>query len=146
MIHGSFEYTLNMEDNKAGEKKLPLSGVCTFEVINTKPRGSKAGLDKDGKPVEGAKVWDSVPRMRVWPSQIVQDRVERAYGLGEHEDLEVKHYGIFKEDEPEVTEAVEDVKEQSVEEHKAAKKAAKATVKAAKKAEPVDALDELDEI
>ena len=40
MIHGSFEYTLNMEDNKAGEKKLPLSGVCTFEVINTKPRVS----------------------------------------------------------------------------------------------------------
>lgn len=93
MIHGTTEFVLNDED-----KKLPLAGVGTFQVLETKPRGSKAGLDEEGNPVEGAKVWPCVPRFRFYPSSVIDNLLEQEYGLEDH-GVEVKHYGIFKTDE-----------------------------------------------
>lgn len=94
IYHGSVEFVLNDADHK-----VPLAGVCTLEILETKPRGSKAGLDKDGNPIEGAEVWEVVPRMRVNSSSVVNKYVEWKYGLGNHTDVEEKHYGIFKSDE-----------------------------------------------
>lgn len=88
-MHGTVELTMNVEG-----KSIPLSGVGTFEVLETKPRGSKAGLDKDGNPVEGAKVWDCVPRFRFYPSSTIDKMLEQAYGFADH-GIETKHYGIF---------------------------------------------------
>lgn len=108
-IHGTTEFVLNIEGD---EKKLPLAGVGTFCILETKPRGSKAGLDKDGNPIEGAKVWDCVPRFRFYPSSVTEKMVEQVYGCADH-GIEISHYGIFKTDDAaEVTEAeVEEVVE-----------------------------------
>jgi nucleoid DNA-binding protein len=102
MIHGTVELTVNVEG-----KSIPLSGVGTFEVLETKPRGSKAGLDKDGNPIEGAKVWDCVPRFRFYPSSAIDKMLEQIYGLADH-GIEMKHYGIF------AGEAVEETAEEEV--------------------------------
>lgn len=89
---GTIQFVLKQDD-----KKLALSGIANFEVLETKPRGSKAGLDKDGNPVDGAKVWPCVPRFRMYPSSVVDKLVEKAYGLGDHDDVELKDYGIYVE-------------------------------------------------
>lgn len=103
VIHGTVEHVLNIED-----RKLPLAGVGTFEILETKPRGSKAGLDKDGNPIEGAEAWACVPRFRFYTSSVIDKLVEHSYGLGDH-DIEEKHYGVYKEETSavEVEEAVE---------------------------------------
>lgn len=109
IIHGTVEHVINLE---GAEKKLPLAGVGTFEILETKPRGSKAGLDKDGNPIEGAEAWPCVPRFRFYPSSVIDNLVEFSYGLGDH-DIEVKHYGVYKTEEAveakaeEVNDAVE---------------------------------------
>lgn len=107
IIHGTVEHIIHIQD-----KKLSLSGVGTFQVLETKPRGSKAGLDENGKAVEGAEVWPCVPRFRFYPSSVIDNLVEKSYGLGNHEDLEEKHYGIYRPEEA----------EQGAEDKKAAKK------------------------
>ena len=94
IYHGSIEFAINQED-----KKVPLSGVCTIEILETKPRGSKAGLDENGNPIEGAEVWPCVPRARFYPSSVVDKYVEYKYGLGNHEDVVEIHYGIYKTDD-----------------------------------------------
>lgn len=102
IIHGTTEFVLNIEGE---EKKLPLAGVGTFCILETKPRGSKAGLDKDGNPIEGAKIWDCVPRFRFYPSSVTEKMVEQVYGCADH-GIEVEHYGIFKTAD-EVAEGIE---------------------------------------
>lgn len=99
IIHGTVEHVLHIED-----KKLPLAGVGTFEVLETKPRGSKAGLDKDGNAIEGVEAWPCVPRFRFYPSSVVDNLVEYSYGLGDHQ-VEEKHYGIYKTEDAVQTEA-----------------------------------------
>jgi len=154
LFHGTVEFVLNDED-----KKLPLAGVATFEILETKPRGSKAGLKQvvkeDGSKVweedPDAEAWDVVPRFRVYPSSVIDTLVEYKYGLGGH-SVEEKHYGIFKPDEE--TEAEFKAKDtaKKADKDKAAK-VAKAP-KAKKAAEPEgsveddldDALADLDEI
>lgn len=113
IIAGTVEFTLKQED-----KKLPLAGVGTFEIMETKPRGSKAGLDKEGNPIEGAEAWPCVPRFKFYPSSITDKIVEHAYGLGGHEDIEEKHYGIYApeavvEEKSEKAENKADVKEEA---------------------------------
>lgn len=106
IIHGTVELTMNAEG-----KSIPLSGVGTFEVLETKPRGSKAGLDKDGNPIEGATAWDCVPRFRFYPSSTIDKMLEQAYGFADH-GIETKHYGIFVTEEAvEEVEAVEATEE-----------------------------------
>lgn len=101
IIHGTVEFTLNQED-----LKLPLAGVGNFEILKTKPRGSKAGLDKEGNPIEGATPWEFVPRFRFYPSVAVDRVVENSFDFGDH-DIEPKHYGIYVEDLDEVPEESE---------------------------------------
>ena len=103
LIHGTVELTMNVEG-----KSIPLSGVGTFEVLETKPRGSKAGLDKDGNAIEGAKVWDCVPRFRFYPSSTIDKMLEQEYGLADH-GIEMKHYGIYAAETAEEVEAEEEV-------------------------------------
>lgn len=95
--HGTVEFVLNLEDHR-----LPLAGVGSFEVIETKPRKTKAGLDKDGNPIEGAEVWPCVPRYRYYPSTVVDGLVEKTYGLGDHDDIKVEHYGLYATDSEDV--------------------------------------------
>lgn len=92
IMAGTVQFTLNQEDHK-----LPLAGVGNFEVIKTQPRGSKAGLDKEGNPIPGAEVWEFVPRYRFYPSVAVERVVEDFFGLGGHE-LDKVNYGIYAED------------------------------------------------
>lgn len=92
MVHGTVELCLNLDDNS-----ISLSGVGTFEILKTKPRGSKAGLDKDGKPIEGAEAWDFVPRFRFFPSTAINNLLEQHYGLADH-GVVPKHYGLFATD------------------------------------------------
>lgn len=109
MIHGTTEFVLNIEGE---EKKLPLAGVGTFCILETKPRGSKAGLDKDGNPIEGAEVWNCVPRFRFYPSSVTAKMVEQVYGCADH-GITISHYGIFKteDDAVEATETAEAIEE-----------------------------------
>ena len=129
-MHGTVEFVLNIQEgtdaegNKTG-KKLPLSGVGTFEILETKPRGSKAGLDPEGNPIEGAEVWPCVPRFRFYPSSTIDNLCEFKYGLGNHE-IEEKHYGIFAP----VEEAPAKDDKKATEPKKADKKAPKAEAKA----------------
>ena len=92
--HGTVEFVINIEGEN---KKLPLAGVGTFEILETKPRGSKAGLDPEGNSIEGAIPWPCVPRFRFYPSVTIDNLVEYSYGLGEHEinEDEIKHYGLY---------------------------------------------------
>lgn len=146
ITHGTTEFVLNIEEtvdeegNKSG-KKLPLAGVGTFCILETKPRGSKAGLDKDGNPIEGAEVWACVPRYRFYPSSVTEKLVEQAYGLADH-GVEVEHYGIFKEDAEPVVEEKAEKKQVKKADKKAEKKEAKAAV-----TEPVadEEFDEFDD-
>lgn len=92
LIHGSVELTLAVEG-----KSIPLAGVGTFQVLETKPRGLKAGLDKEGNPIEGAKVWPTVPRFRFYPSTNIDKGLEQKYGLADHGITET-HYGLFCDD------------------------------------------------
>jgi len=107
VIHGTVQFTTKQEDNA-----LALAGVGKFEVLMTKPRGSKAGLDKEGNPIEGANVWEIVPRYRFYPSVAINRVVEAAYGLNE-EPVAMIDYGIFRSED-----AVKDtsVKEKKVKE------------------------------
>lgn len=136
MIHGTVEHVIHLDD-----KKLSLSGVGSFEILETSPRGSKAGLDKDNNPIEGAEVWSCVPRFRFYPSSTIHARVEKSYGLGNHDDLKEQHYGLYSEEEP------EGKKEPA---KKDAKKVDKpeAKKKSNEKKEPAkkDGFDELDEL
>lgn len=92
IINGTVEFTLNQED-----LKLPLSGLGKFEILKTKPRKSKAGLDADGNPDPNLKPWPFVPRFRFYPSVSIDRDVEHFFGLGDH-NIKREHYGIFKED------------------------------------------------
>ena len=96
--YGTVEHVLHLED-----KRLSLAGIGAFEILESKSRGQKAGLDKEGNPIEGAEVWPCVPRYKIYPSSVVSAMVEKAYGLGHHDDLEDKHYGIYREDTVEET-------------------------------------------
>lgn len=89
VIMGTVELTFNVEG-----KQIPLSGVGTFEVLETKPRGSKAGLDENGNPIDGAKPWPYVPRFRFYPSSNIDNLMEQKCGLADH-GIEEKHYGIY---------------------------------------------------
>lgn len=112
IILGTVEFTENQPLEKAeegdeeslGVRRLPLAGVGAFEVLNVKPRASKAGLKKNeaGEWVrdESLKVWPYVPRFRFRPSSKISERLEKVFGLAEH-DIEIAHYGKFASDEAE---------------------------------------------
>ena len=88
--------------------------------METSPRGSKAGLDKEGNPIEGAVPWPCVPRFRFYPSSTIDTLCEYKYGLGGHEVNE-KHYGLFAEEvedvstDEDITLSVAEVNESPVE-------------------------------
>lgn len=156
VMHGTTEFVLAIEpevveakeeggEEKNKGRKLPLAGVGTFCILETKPRGSKAGLDKDGNPIEGAKVWPCVPRFRFYPSSVTDKRIEQEYGLAEH-GVEIEHYGIFVDGDAAPAPAEEEVKkEDKKSDKKDAKKDGKAgkDAKADKKAAPAPAEEEV---
>lgn len=133
---GVAQYVAKLEgENKLGAvKKLALAGVGSFEVQMLKPSGKKAGesIDfktREVKKIEGAKIWEYVPKFKVYPSSKIQNIIEQMYGLEEH-GLEIKAYGttplpsqLVKTDVVD-TEEKEDVKEPAKVEkkEKAAKK------------------------
>lgn len=94
IMHGTVEHVTELAKN---DQSLPLSGVGTFEVKKAGPRGSKAGLDKDGKPIEGAVPWPFVPRMRWFPSSSIDKQLEQEFGLAEH-GITPKHYGLYRDE------------------------------------------------
>lgn len=93
VINGTVQFVLKLDD-----QKMPLAGVGTFEVLKTKPRGTKAGLDENGNAIPGAKVWEFVPRMRLYFSSVVDKQLEQFFGLEDH-GIEMKDYGIFVTDD-----------------------------------------------
>lgn len=113
LIAGTVEFVENQPLEKAeaeegaeealGARTLPLAGVGRFEILNVKPRASKAGLKKNenGEWVrdESLKVWPFVPRFRFRPSSKISDRLEKVFGLADHEDVKIEHYGLFKTEE-----------------------------------------------
>lgn len=123
ITHGTLQHVLNLPD-----KRLSLAGVGSFEILEAKPRGERAGLDKDGNTIKGAEVWACSPKYRFYPSASIEAVVEAAYG---HGTVETKNYGIYNK--------VDEVKEEKAE-AKADKKAVKAGKKAEAKADPFDAL------
>jgi hypothetical protein len=96
---------LETSDNpdELGSRRLPLAGVGSFEIVNTKPRGTKAGFRKteNGELVkdESLKVWPFVPRFRFYPSSKISDRIEQTLGLEDH-GLEIENFGIFRPEAP----------------------------------------------
>lgn len=82
--------------------KLSLAGIGTFQVQKTKARGSKAEAG-----------WPFVPRFKFRASSVVAASVEKMFGLGGHDDLEVKDYGIYAS-APVVEEVAEEVVEEVV--------------------------------
>lgn len=120
VINSTVEFTLNAKgvsakDSKGndiikGENVLPLAGIGNFEILKTAPRKSKAGykevkVEVDGKETkklvkdDTLKVWPFVPRFRFYPSVAIDRVVEKYFDLGDHEDLELKHYGDFASQE-----------------------------------------------
>lgn len=116
IILGTVEFVENQPLEKAeegdedslGVRRLPLAGVGAFEVLNVKPRATKAGLRKDeqGNWVrdESLKVWPYVPRFRFRPSSKISERLEKVFGLAEH-DIEINHYGLFAQEAAKAEEA-----------------------------------------
>lgn len=98
IMNGTIEYVYNDKANS-----LSLAGIGKFAILKSDPRGLKAGLDKDGNKIEGAKVWEFVPRFRFYASSKVDDDLAKRYGLIEDEGNKVKqtHYGVFKTREEE---------------------------------------------
>jgi len=88
-VDGIVEFTLEAEDNE-----VPLAGTGKFEILKTKPRGSKKE--------EG---WPFTPRFRFRPSVTINRRVEDYFDLGGH-DIEVGHFGLFKEETEDESEPV----------------------------------------
>lgn len=111
IILGTVEFVENQPLEKAeegdeeslGVRRLPLAGVGAFEVLNVKPRASKAGLKKNeaGEWVrdESLKVWPFVPRFRFRPSSKISERLEKVFGLADH-DITIDHRGLFAVEEP----------------------------------------------
>lgn len=89
---GTVEFCANEEDGV-----LSLAGVGTFKVIKTEPRGKKAGLDKDGKPIPGAKPYEFIPRMKTYHSDKVAQFLAQHYGQ-EDFGVEFKSVGLFAKD------------------------------------------------
>ena len=122
LMNGSVEFTLNQPEDAKGNRTVSLAGVGKFTVSKSEPRGAKAGLDKDGNPVEGAEVWEFVPRVKFSFSSSVKAKVEGHFGFGE-DPKEWEKTGIFKEDneqeeieEDEPQEVEEEIEEEEVEE------------------------------
>lgn len=115
IIHGTVEFVVNqplegVDDGESlGTRRLPLAGVGSFEVLNTKPRNTKAGLVKkdDGEWVrdESLPVWEFVPRFRFYPSSKVSEFLEQHFGLADH-GLTPVSYGIFASPAEEAAEEV----------------------------------------
>jgi hypothetical protein len=110
IIAGTVEFVENQPLEKAdgednlGTRRLPLAGVGSFEILNVKPRGTKAGLRKNEAgewvPDESLKVWDYVPRFRFYASSKISERLEQVFGLEDH-GAEIKHYGLYRQGDAE---------------------------------------------
>lgn len=120
---GVVEFTLNQEDNK-----LPLAGVGRYEVVKTKPRGTKAGLKRgetlgEWLPDSTLTPWEFAPKFKFYPSVAVDSVVEKYFNLGDH-DVELPKLGLYSEaikEEPigvekSVEEQTEEVEEAPIEE------------------------------
>lgn len=111
IILGTVQHVAKIDGNK-----LSLAGIGSFEIIKSTPRGSKAGLDKDGNPIPGATPWPFVPRMRWYTSSVVDSNVESMFGLGDNPDAELTNYGLYKTDAAApAAEVVEEVVEEVAE-------------------------------
>lgn len=76
---------------KQPKETLSLAGVAKHRVVRSTPRGAKAGLDAEGKKIDGAKVWDFVPRYRVKVSSKMENILEQVLGQEDHA-IEVPDY------------------------------------------------------
>ena len=73
-----------------------------FEIIETKGRGAKAGLDKEGNPIAGAEVHDTLMRYRFYPSEAMVRVVDRFYGVAKPDDEQEPYfinYGLYSDSE-----------------------------------------------
>lgn len=82
IIHGMVQFTLNDE-----KQEVPLAGVGTFKVLQTKPRKSKVGK------------MEYVPKFRFYPSSVIDKLLEQSAGFEDHGIKQVD-YGLFAKDVP----------------------------------------------
>lgn len=87
---GALEFTLREESNT-----LSLAGVGTYKILKSEPRGKKAGLDAEGNPIEGAKFFPFVPRVKFYYSSTAQKIAEQFFDLEDH-GLSLDFPGMFK--------------------------------------------------
>jgi hypothetical protein len=130
VINGTVEFVQNQPSEKAedeeafGARRLPLAGVGSFEIIETKPRNTKAGLVKNEKGEwvrdEKLKVWPYVPRFRFYASSKISELLEQVNGLEDH-GVEVKHYGLYAPEKPKAEPAPKKEKAEKAEAPKADK-------------------------
>lgn len=82
------------------QHNIPLAGVGKYKINHSKPRGAKAGLDKNGKPFPGMKAWDYVPHFKFYPSTAVKTYIEQLLGFEELESS-LKFHGILVSEDAE---------------------------------------------
>ena len=103
LINGSVEFTLNQPEDAKGNRVVSLAGIGKYTVTKSEPRGAKAGVDKDGNPIEGAVPWEFVPRVKFSFSSAIRSKVEGHFGYGDNPE-EWPASGIYKSEQEETHE------------------------------------------
>lgn len=81
---GTIQFVSDLPLNDEQVRRLPIAGIASFEIQNKQPSGKRAGLDKDGNKIEGAKVWEYVPKVKIYPSGKINKLIEQKYGLEDY--------------------------------------------------------------
>lgn len=114
---GLVEFTV-----KSGDHELSISGIGKYRIHHSEPRGVKAGLDKDGKKIPGAKVWEYVPRFKYTPSTAIMNFIYDVLKLEPSDEVYVP-IGIFRSQEEKDKKIVDELKKLKYEEKKTKKDA-----------------------
>lgn len=112
---GLVEFTV-----KSGDHELSIAGIGKYRIHHSEPRGLKAGLDKNGNKIPGAKVWEYVPRFKYTPSTAITNFIYDALKLEPSDEVYVP-IGIFRSQEEKDKQIVEELKNLKYEEKKSKK-------------------------
>lgn len=89
---GTVEFVANEPD-----LTLSLAGVGTYKVLKSEARGKKAGVDKDGNAIAGAKAYEFVPRFKTYHSDKIAKFLAQKFGQ-EDFGVEFTSVGLFAKD------------------------------------------------